>query len=187
MIERLFTSKTRVKLLTLFIMNPERELYIREIVRLTNENINAIRRELTNLEDIGLLHSTIKGNTKQYTLDKTMPIYSELKSIIVKTEGITKILKDHLSELGSIKCAFIYGSFAQDKVGMNSDIDLFLIASVDEKKLIPLIHNFEKQISREINYVLFTMEEFEERKKHKNPFITNVLKEPKILLIGDLP
>jgi len=66
MLQKLFTSKTRVKLLTLFIMNPGREMYIREIARTTRENINSIRRELTNLEGIGLLKSERRGNLKYY-------------------------------------------------------------------------------------------------------------------------
>ena len=73
MLQKLFTSKTRVKLLTLFIMNPEREMYIREIARSTKENINAIRRELANLEEIGLLKSERKGNLKYYVANKKCP------------------------------------------------------------------------------------------------------------------
>ncbi len=186
MLERLFTSKTRVKLLTLFVMNPEKDLYIREIARHTQENINAVRRELSNLEEIGLLQSTRRGNTKQYILNKEMPIYPEIASMVLKTEGITQILKDHLPEIGPIQTAFIYGSFAQNKAGLDSDIDLFLIGSPDEKKLIALLSKLEKRVSREINYVLYDSTEFHNRIKRKDPFISNVLKEPKIFLWGDI-
>lgn len=75
MLERLFTSKTRVKILTLFILNPNRELHIREVARLIQENTNAVRRELNNLEQTGLLKSNKKGNLKQYTLKKLQSIY----------------------------------------------------------------------------------------------------------------
>ncbi|GAG31692.1 unnamed protein product, partial [marine sediment metagenome] len=74
-------------------MNPEREMYIREIVRITNENINSIRRELINLEEIGLLTSRKTVNTKRYVVNKKMPIYNELTNIILKTEGVGKILR----------------------------------------------------------------------------------------------
>ncbi len=98
MLEKLFTSKTRVKLLNLFLLNPETELYVREIARKTNENTNAIRRELQNLEDIGLLLSEKKGNLKYYSINKKMPLYIELKNIILKTGGVGRIL----SEEGSL-------------------------------------------------------------------------------------
>lgn len=185
MLHKLFTSKTRVKLLTLFMMNPEREMYVREIARNTEENINAIRRELANLEGIGLLKSERRGNSKYYEVNKKMPIYNELASIILKTEGVAKELRDSLIEIG-VKAAFIYGSFASGKAGVDSDIDIFIIGEINEDELIIKIREVEKKLSREINYVLFTAKEFEERGKSKDPFILNVLREPKIILIGDL-
>ena len=185
MLQKLFTSKTRVKLLTLFIMNPEREMYIREIARSTRENINAIRRELANLEEIGLLKSERKGNLKYYVANEKMPIYNELASIILKTEGVAKELKESLIEIG-VETVFIYGSFASGEATVNSDIDIFIIGEVDEDKLIIKIREIEKTLSREINYVLFTAKEFERRIKSKDPFVLNVLKEPKVMLIGDL-
>jgi len=186
MLRRLLTSKTRVKLLTLFLMNPEREMYIREIVRITNENINSIRRELINLEEIGLLTSRKTRNTKHYVVNKKMPIYNELTNIILKTEGVGKILRENLSAIGKIETAFIYGSFASKKAGLSSDVDLFIIGNIDEKKLIKHIKELEREMSREINYILFEPKEFLERIKNKDPFVSNVLKEPKTMLLGDL-
>jgi predicted nucleotidyltransferase len=82
--------------------------------------------------------------------------------------------------------AFIYGSFANMKAGVDSDIDVFIIGEVDEDDLIIKIGAIEKKLSREINYILFTVKEFEEREKSKDPFIVNVLRESKIILVGDL-
>ncbi len=163
MLHKLFTSKTRVKLLTLFMMNPGREMYVREIARSTEENINAIRRELANLEGIGLLKSERRGNSRYYAVNKKMPIYNELASIILKTEGVAKELRDSLIEIG-VKAAFVYGSFANRKAGMDSDIDVFIIGDVNEDELIIKIREVEKKLSREINYVLFTAKEFKRRK-----------------------
>lgn len=185
MLQKLFTSRTRVKLLTLFMMNPGREMYVREIARNVKENINAVRRELANLEEIDLLKSERRGNSKYYVVNKKMPIYNELASIILKTEGMAKVLQDSLSGL-SVETAFIYGSFASGKAGVDSDIDTFIVGEINEEELIKEIREVEKRLSREINYVLFTAEEFERRKKRKDPFVLNVLKEPKIILIGDL-
>ncbi|MEA2003696.1 MAG: nucleotidyltransferase domain-containing protein [archaeon] len=186
MLQKLFTSRTRVKLLTLFLMNPDREIYVREIARDIGENINSVRRELTNLEEIGLLTSKRKGNLRYYVTDRNMPIYEELTSIILKTEGIAKILKDNLYEMGDIKIAFIYGSFARGEAMTESDIDVFIIGNVNEDILIVAVREIEKKLSREVNYILFMPEEFEERLKNKDPFVLNVLREPKIMFIGDL-
>ncbi|MEA2054924.1 MAG: nucleotidyltransferase domain-containing protein [Candidatus Thermoplasmatota archaeon] len=185
MLQKLFTSRTRVKLLTLFMMNPGREMYVREIARNVKENINAVRRELANLEEIDLLKSERRGNSKYYVVNKKMPIYNELASIILKTEGMAKVLQDSLSGL-SVETAFIYGSFASGKAGVDSDIDTFIVGEINEEELIKEIREVEKRLSREINYVLFTAEEFERRKKRKDPFVLNVLKEPKSMLVGDL-
>ena len=167
-------------------MNPDKEMYIRELARTTNENINAVRRELSNLEEIGLLTSRMRGNTKHYMVNKNMPIYNELTSIILKTEGITKILQENLSKIGTIETAFIYGSFASKKAGIDSDIDLFIVGIVNEKQLILLIKELEKKLSREINYVLFEPKDFRERIKKNDSFVSNVLKEQKIVLMGNL-
>lgn len=185
MLQKLFTSKTRVKLLTLFLMNPEREMYVREITRNIDENINSVRRELANLEEIGLLTSKRKGNLRYYVTNRKMFIYDELTSIILKTEGIAKFLKDNLSEIGDIKIAFIYGSFARGKAMAESDIDVLIIGDVNEDELIVAVREIENRLLREVNYVLFIPEEFEERLKNKDPFVSNVLKEPKIMFIGD--
>jgi DNA-binding transcriptional ArsR family regulator len=84
MLERLFTSRTRVKLLELFLLHPEREVHVREICRITGLNINAVRRELANLEELGLLRSRRAGNARFYTVNIVCPVYPELTLILVK-------------------------------------------------------------------------------------------------------
>lgn len=108
-------------------INPQKEMFIREISRTMNENINAVRRELSNLEQIGLLKSKKEGNMKYYSVNRDFFIYDELKSIILKTEGVAKVINDDLSKIGNIKLAFIYGSFASGKADAESDIDVFLV------------------------------------------------------------
>jgi len=166
-------------------MNPEKEMFIREISRTINENINAVRRELSNLEDIGLLISKNKGNMKYYITNKDFPIYPELKSIILKTEGVSRILKEKLTKTGNIKLAFIYGSFASGEAHKKSDLDIFLVGEMDEDQLIKELITLEETLSREINYVLFSEEEFNQRITDEDPFISHVLEGPKIIIWGD--
>ena len=81
---------------------------------------------------------------------------------------------------------FIYGSYANNTAGLHSDIDVFIIGTIDQNQLILAIKKLEKKLSREINYVAYEPKEFKERVKKKDSFVTNVIHEPKILLIGDL-
>jgi len=183
MLESLISSKTRVKLLTLFLLNPGSEFYIREIVRTTGENINAVRRELSNLESFGLLVGQKKGNQQYYAVNTGHFLFAELQKIVLKTEGISGTLKRALTD-EKISCMFIYGSFARGSAGAKSDIDLFIVGAIDEDRLIPIIHSCEQETGREINYTLMTLAEFAQKKKQHDPFVKNVMKEEKIVISG---
>ncbi len=183
MLEALISSKTRVKLLMLFLLNPGSEFYIREIVRTTSENINAVRRELANLESFGLITGQKKGNQQYYTVNTGHFLYPDLQKIVLKTEGVAGIIRDAIAG-EEITCVFIYGSFAKGTAGEKSDIDLFIVGTVEEDRLIPIIHSCERATGREINYTLMTAREFTKRKKDKDPFVRNVMQEEKIMISG---
>jgi len=185
MLEKIFSSKTRVKILTLFSLNPGEKYYIRELSRILNENINSIRRELINLEDIKLLMSEEKGNLKYYRMNEKFPIYNEIRNIFLKTQGVSKILKKRLSKHEGIDAVFIYGSFASGKANPSSDIDIFVIGNISEEILLEKMNGLEMEFSREINPVLYTKKELATSIKEKKPFIENVLEEPKLFIISD--
>jgi len=183
MLEALISSKTRVRLLALFLLNPGREYYIREIVRITGDNINAVRRELANLETFGLISGQRKGNQQYYIVNTGHFLYADLQKILLKSEGIAGSIRDALSK-EEISCAFIYGSYAKGTAHEKSDIDLFIVGEVAEDNLLPLIYSCERSSGREINYTLMTDEELRKRKRKKDPFVKNVLGEEKIILTG---
>ncbi len=183
--ESLIGSKSRVKVLTLFLLNPGKRFYVREVERLTGENINSIRRELKNLESMGLLKSEKAGNLKYYTVNQDFNIYPELRDIFLKTVGAAEILGQGISSLRDIRAAFIYGSYARGDAGPDSDIDMIVIGTVNEDALIMVVREIEKRLKREINYVLMAPDEFQSRKKRGDPFMSNVLKEEKIMLVGE--
>lgn len=185
MLEVLISSETRVKLLTLFLLNPDKEYYIRQIERLVGKNYALVRKELANLESFGLLTSEKKGNQIYYSVDRNFFLYPELQRLVLKTEGVAQALREGLDEIGDVECIFIYGSFASGTAGAKSDIDLFIVGDVDESRLIPLINESERTLRREINYTLVTREELRERVDEGDPFITNVLNRPKILILGE--
>ena len=187
MLEALIPSKTRVKFLTLFLLNPGQEYYVREIARMTEENTNAVRRELANLASFGLIEGQKKGNQQYYTVNKDFFLYDDLQKIVLKTEGVARIIRENLASLGgSIDCMFVYGSFANRSAGAKSDIDLFIVGDVDENRIIPLVHKSEQAINREINYTLMQRNEFAQRRKTGDPFVKNVMDEPRIMISGTL-
>jgi len=185
MLEVLIPSETRVKLLTLFLLNPGKEYYIRQIERLTDMNYRLVRRELSRLESFGLLKAETKGKQIFYSVNQDFYLYPELQKLVLKTEGISRTLKDNLASLGNLECVFIYGSFAAGNAGAKSDIDLFIVGDVDETQLIQLINESEKTLQKEINYSLIGKEELRNRIKNADPFVTNVLNRPKVMIIGE--
>ena len=184
MLESLIGSKTRVSLLTLFLLNPGKEYYIREISRLLDIDVAPLRKELSNLESIGLLQSERHGNQKYYWVDESCFIFDDLQRLVLKTEGIARILTEKFADSGEIEILFIYGSFAAGKAQAHSDIDLFVVGDVSDDDLISMITETERQLGREINYTLLRRNELIQRIRNKDPFIVNVIREPKIFVVG---
>jgi len=184
MLDALFSSRVRIELLTIFFMNPTARFYARELARMVDEHYNAVWQELGNLEKIGLLLSEKGARVKYYSLNQGFPIYPELKSIILKTAGLGDLLRQELQNLGSIETVFIYGSVAAGEDDAASDIDLMLVGEVDLLALAPVIASLEERLGRSINYVVYSPEEFKERKDQGDPFLEDVLKGPRVMLIG---
>lgn len=185
MLKALFSSTTRIKVIVHFVTNPKNSYYIRELERLLGESVTPLCRELRKLEGIGLLDSRKQGNLKLYSLNENCPIYPELKGIVLKTRGVGEALRQNLKTIGEIEYAFIYGSTAKDMERRGSDIDLMVIGKVNVENLHSIIREVEDMLKRRVNYTIFTEDEIIQRKKNKDDFIMDVLKEKKIMLIGD--
>jgi len=185
MLQKLFSSRARVEILSTFLMNPERERYVREVARITGEDYKNVSRELRNLEEIGLLSSRDEGNLKFFSLNKGFVIYEEFKSIFMKTKGAAGVLKEAVSRGRDIGYAFIYGSFAMGTERTESDIDVMVIGGISLEGLLALLRGPEEILSREINVSLYDLQEIQKRLKDQDPFIMEVLGGSKIMLIGD--
>jgi predicted nucleotidyltransferase len=185
MLQKLFSSRVRVEILSTFLMNPERELYVREVARLTGEDYKNVSMELRSLKEIGLLSSRNEGNLKYFSLNKEFVIYEELKSIFMKTKGAVGILREAASKRRDIDYAFIYGSFATGDERAESDIDLMVIGRIFLEEALALIRGPEEKLSREINISVYDLQEIRKRVKDHDPFIMEVLGGLKIMLIGD--
>jgi predicted nucleotidyltransferase len=185
MLQKLFSSKVRVEILSVFLMNPEKELYVREVERLTGEDYKNVSMELRNLKEIGLLSSRNAGNLKYFSLNEEFVIYEELKSIFMKTKGVVGILREAVSKKRHIDYAFIYGSFATGEERAESDIDVMIIGGISLEEVLTSIRGPEEKLSREINVSLYDLQEIRKRVKDRDPFIMEVLGGSKIMLVGD--
>ena len=177
-------SKNRADLLQLFLTNPDRALYMQEVGRILGKKPGYFQRTLNNLVSEGILESEYKANSRYFKVNKQYPLYKELKSIIFKTVGIKGSISDALVELGNVRVAFVYGSYAKNKENHLSDIDLVVIGKPNEDRLITILDKLEEKLQRDINYKLYSKAEFTKVVNSKEPFILEILRDKKIMLIG---
>lgn len=177
-------SKIRQELLTLFFTNPSQKYYLRELQRILGYSAGSIRRELLRFQKDNLFNTQKVGNLLYYSINTKHPLFKELKSIVSKTVGVEGSLKKALSFIKRIKIAFIYGSYASKREKATSDIDLMIIGDPDTSHLNEKIAELEKRLKKEINPTIYSLEEYGTKKKSKSGFIVELLKNPKIMLIG---
>lgn len=183
-ITAIFKSKARKALFLLYFSNPDNEYYLRQLENILDIPVSMIRKELLRLQEGNIFASRKRGNQVYFYLNKSYPLFDELKSMVFKTIGVKGALQRALLNIKGINTAFIYGSFARAEESASSDIDLFIIGAVDEDNLTEEIGKIEKTIKREINYCVYSPGDWKEKKKNKNSFVTDVIENPKIFLIG---
>lgn len=191
MIEQLFGSKTRVKLLQLFYSNPNRSFYVREITRKIDEQINSVRRELANLLSIGIISSDNTNNRLYYEVNQSYEYYEPLLAIFGQPSGKTPTDKPKVTDkaaterekikaLGNVIVALYTGQFTRDE---SSGVDFVLVGDVNHHALQKFIKELEEQEGKEIRYTLMTADEFDYRRQVKDKFITTVLAAKKQVLV----
>ncbi len=185
MIEHIFKSKVRVKLLRLFFMDTSTEMHIRGVVRKIDEEINAVRRELKNLAKAGILESEKRGNRLYYSVDDDCAIRYELIGLVNKEFGLGKSILSRRDLLGDVKYAILTTAYLEDHHPSPYDIDVLMVGNLSMKGVSSTIKAAESEIGREIRYTVMTEEEFEYRKKKRDTFILNILNKHKIMLVGD--
>jgi predicted nucleotidyltransferase len=178
-------TKTRAALLNLLLTNPERSFYMQEIGRILGKKPGTFQRAINNMVSEGVLISEYKANARFFQANKKYPIYKELKSIVFKTVGVQGRIRDALEKIGNVKFAFIYGSYAKARETYVSDIDLVVIGNANEDTLIKVLDSLEDKFQREINYKLYTFKEFKKEIKEKEPFLLEIMRDKKIMLIGN--
>ena len=183
--DALFTT-TQQRVLGLLFTQPGKSFYLKEILRLTGMGVATIKRELDRMEAAGILTLTRIGNQNHYQANPKCPIYEELLSIVRKTFGIADVIRDALEPIkNSIDCAFVYGSIAKGIEKTKSDIDLMVIGKKLSygdvmDRLIPV----EGRLGRSVNPTIYSMADFKKKLKKKNSFLTRVLVQEKIIVMG---
>jgi len=173
-------SEITQKVLNYFFLNPQESLYVNELARKLSLDKRNLVKKIRELENEGILVSQQRGNLKLYSLNKRFPLLEEYKNIISKTVGFEKKLKGMLKDIPGIENAYIYGSYARNKMDAHSDIDLLVIGNHSVISVQKKINRVQKELGREINVVNMSTDDFKERRRRRDPFILDIFKKPHI-------
>ncbi len=182
--ETLFSDYRR-RVLALLLLRPDEHFHVREISRLTAVPAGSLHRELKLLAEAGFLVRHTAGNQVRYRADRDCPIYNELAGIFRKTNGIADIIRLALLPLSdSIKFAFVFGSVAKGEQHAASDVDVCIVGSVSFTDVVLALADMRLQLGREINPVVITPDQFITKLNAGEQFVSRIMSEPKIFLIG---
>jgi len=211
MLEKLFGSKTRVKILKLFLIHPLEKYYIRQLSRDLKLQLNSVRRELENLENFGILTSDAKEvggeatpeggkepatgqallrqgsggqEKKYYRANPNFILFDEIKALIVKAQILyEKDFVRKLQAIGSIKLLVLTGVFVNNP---SSLIDILLVGKINKIKLVKLIRELEIELGKEINFTVFNPQEFKYRRDITDIFLYGILEGRKLIIIDEM-
>lgn len=178
MIEQLLGSKTRVKLLQLFLSNPNRSFYVREITRKIDEQINSVRRELSNLLNIGIIVSDTTNNRLYYEVNQSYEFYDPLRAIFGSgdsSEG-KKVAKtkesDEIKALGNVELLLYTGQFTRDE---RAGVDVVIVGNTNANAVQKFVTELEKQEGKELRYSVMTLADFQYRQQVRDRFLGQIL------------
>lgn len=188
MIDQLFGSKTRVKLLHLFLNNPDRAFYVREITRKIDEQINSVRRELANMLNIGIIKSDSANNRLYYEVNQSYQYYKPLRAIFADEKLPSASVSSskeadwttRLKPLGAVKLAILSGTFVR---GSKGEVDLLLAGDLNKTQVKKFVHELEKEQGKELTYTLMSYEDFYYRMSIKDLFVTTIISDKKSVVV----
>ena len=186
LLSSLLFSDYRRRVLGLLLLHPDRSYHVRELARLTGTSAGTLHKELTKLTQGGVLRREAVGNQVRYSADLDCPIFGELASILRKTSGMVDVLVAALSSVEKdITMAFVFGSVARGEQQSNSDVDVMLVGNLGFADAVQLLHPIQATLQREINPVVYTVDEFRRRAASDDSFIREVLSQPKLFVVGN--
>jgi len=179
-------AKVQQRVLSVLFGNPRRSFYANEVIGLARSGTGAVQRELARLEASGLVTVTRVGKQKHYQANAGSPLFEELRALVLKTVGLADVLRVVLAPVSrSIRAAFVYGSIAKGQDTAASDIDLMVISdSLTYPDLFAALEAASAQLGRKVAPTIYSPKELSRRVKQDNAFVTRVLAQPKVWLIG---
>ena len=190
-LEQMFGSKTRARLMSLFLQQPKELFYVRELTRLIDAQLNSVRRELKNLLDMGLilekqsdrakLSSALSEKKKYYTANTDFILFENLRGLFQKVQILLKQnLVQEIDEKGTIFYFAFTGRFVDAK---EIPTDILIVGDIEQSALEEVIHKFEAEIPYEINYTLMPKDEFRDRRQVADRFLSSILTADKVVMI----
>ncbi len=177
-------TRNQLNILAIFCSQPETQIHLHEIGRILGKKPGVFQKAINSLETEGLLKSTRRGNQRLFSLNKSHPYINEVQKIVQKTSGIEYQLRSMVDKPG-INIAFIYGSYAKNKLRPTSDVDIVVVGNRKiENYLLEEIDILEKTILREINMKFYTTSEYNQKKSANNAFLLEILDDRCIVLKG---
>ena len=179
-------SKARQRVLAVLFGNPGRSFYANEVIALAQSGTGAVQRELAALSEAGLLTVRRQGNQKHYQANADAPVFTELRGLVLKTMGLADVLRVALAPLApQITLAFVYGSVAKQQDTAASDIDVMIVSdALGYADVFDALESATAMLGRKVNPTLYTPTEVAKRTSQDNAFVTRVLQQPKIWLLG---
>jgi predicted nucleotidyltransferase len=176
----------RQRVLALFFGRAERSFYANEVIALVQSGSGAVQRELVAMSEAGLLTVTRVGNQRHYQANPACPVFAELRGLVLKTSGLADVLREALAPLAAqISGAFVYGSMAKQSAASSSDVDVMIVSeALSYAQVFGALEGAAAKLTRAVNPTLYTPEEFARRVAQDRAFITRVLAQPKIWLLG---
>lgn len=182
-LSEILSSRTRAEIFRLLFGTVEEELHLREIQRRSGLNESTIRQELRKLVRLDLVKRRKDSNRVYYKAHKSSPLYPELRNLVLKTAGLTDVLRNALQD-DRIQVAFVFGSIADGKETADSDVDLFVIGQLGLRGISELLSGISEKIGREINSHVMSVNAFRKRIETGEHFISRVMESPKLFILG---
>lgn len=179
----LLSSRVKAEVFRLLFGGGATELHVREIERRSGLADATVRQELKRLTRLGVVEPRRDGNRTYYHANGAHPLYPDIRNMVLKTSGLVDVLREALTHR-EITIAFVFGSMATGNGKASSDVDLMVIGTISLRQLGKLLSGIATKLGREINPNILSPEEFVKRRKTREHFITTVLGEPRLFVIG---
>ncbi len=184
MLNRLIISKVRLKILKTYLLNPDQSHHIRGLVRTLEEEINAVRRELKNLELFGIIKSEKQTNKLVYTLNKDCVFLNELRSMFLKDTKEIRLITEVLRKIGDVDTAIITKAYITKEYASENDVDILIIGKPNLNKIGKEMNKVEKELDRVLRMAVMSPEDFEFKRKRREPYLIDILENERVVLFG---